>query len=156
MDLHKSFRMGAERLASAQYGEMHKEYGISEVDWALVTQEEHWTHEQMRQSRSVIASIVEVALTVVGMPPVPLPAQYVAAVIAIVVAPANRLVAAMKAPDTFDAFAASGLQETIEVKPATREQMMSLVIAYSGGFGGEPMPRVQGEVVEMTRKANEK
>lgn len=156
MDLHKSFRQGAERLASSQYGSLHKEFGISEVDWKLVTQEEHWTMEQMRASRAVIASVVEVALTVCGMPPVPLPAQYVAAVIAIVVAPANRMVAAMKAPDTFDAFAASGLQETVEVKPATREQMMALVVAYSGGFGGEPMPRLNSEVVELTRKANEK
>lgn len=87
MDLHKSFRLDAERLAGSQYGSLHKEFGISEVDWKLVTQEEHWTMEQMRASRAIIASVVEVALTVAGMPPVPLPAQYVAAVIAIVVAP---------------------------------------------------------------------
>lgn len=156
MDLHKSFRRGAERLAAASYGTTHKEFGISEVDWQLITQEEPWTAEQARASRSVVASVVEVCMTVAGMPPVPLPCQYVAAVIAIIVAPANRMVASMKAPDTFDAFAASGLQQECEIKPSSREQMMSLVMAYSGGFGGEPMQRVSKEVVELVKKENSK
>lgn len=156
MDLHKSFRLGAERLASGQYGTLHREFGISETDWRLLTQEENWTHEQARATRAIIASVVEVCMTVCGMPAVPLPAQYVAAVIAIVVAPNNRLIAATKAPDTFDAVAASGLMETVEIRPASREQMIALVMAYSGGFGGEPMPRVNSEVVELTKKANEK
>ena len=156
MDLHKSFRMGAELLAGSQYAKLHKEFGIAETDWLLITQEEHWTPSQQRTARAVIAQVVEVALQVSGMPPVPLPAQYVAAVIAIVVAPANRLVAAMKAPDTFDAFQASGLAQTVEVVPASREQMMSLVMAYSGGFGGEPAQRIDPSIVQLVKKGNEK
>lgn len=156
MDLHKAFRNAAEQLAGSQYGTLHKEHGISQVDWDLLTQNEDWTPQQARQIRASLAATVEVALTIAGMPPIPLPVQYVAATIAVVVAPCNRLVAATKAPDTFDAFAASGLNGMSEVQTATREQMLALVMAYSGGFGGEPMPRVDSEVVELVKKESKK
>jgi len=148
--------MGAEALASRQYGSIHREHGIMDADWRLLTQETNWTPSEARKIRSLLASVVEVCMTIAGMPPVPLPAQYVAATIAIVVAPANRMVAAMKAPDTFDAFSASGLNQEMEVKTTEREQMMALVMAYSGGFGGEPMPRLDEEIVELVKEANVK
>lgn len=136
-----------------QYGEIHRAHGISQADWKLITQEEFWTPEQYRSVRSLLANVVEVSMTVAGLPSVPLPGQYVAAVIAICVSPCNRIMAAQKAPDTYDAVVASGLQETFQVRPMPREQMVSLVLAYSGGFGGEPpMQRLNAEVVEMARK----
>jgi len=144
MDIHRAFRMGAEALAVGQsYNELHRSHGLLEPDWELLTQDQHWTPEQARQVRSILASVIEVSLTIAGMPPIPLPGQYAAAVIAIIVSPANRLVAAMKVPDTFDAVAASGLMETFEVRPMRPEQMVALVVAYSGGLGGEP---VRGEL----------
>ena len=92
-------------------------------------------------------------MTIAGMPAVPLPGQYAAAVIAECVSPANRLVACMKVPDTFDAVSASGVHDTFEVRPMRPEQMMALVLAYSGGFGGEPnADRLPGEVVEVVKK----
>ena len=93
------------------YAEVHRQYGLSEADWTLLTQDEHWSADQARSVRSILANVVEVAMTIAGIPPVPLPGHYVAAVIAIVVAPANRFVAASKSPDTFDAVLASGLFE---------------------------------------------
>ena len=157
-DLHAAFRMGAEHLVQGgfAYRELHREAGILEADWQLLTQKEHWTPDQARQVRAVLASIIEVCLTISGLPPVPLPAQYAAACIAIVVAPANRFLAAQKVPDTFDAVAARGLQEEIEIRPVRSETMFSLVMAYSGGFGGEPMPRLPREVNEMRKKGSTK
>ena len=139
-NLHHSFRLGAESLVrgSTKYTEIHRSYGITQVDWDLLTQEEPWTPEQVRQIRSILASIIEVCMTIAGLPPLPLPGQYAAAVIAIVVAPANRFLAAQKVPDTFDAVAASGLEGVIDIKPVKPETMFGLVLAYSGGYGGEP------------------
>jgi hypothetical protein len=157
-EIHTAFRRGATVLAEGQsYGAIHREMGLLEPDWNLLTREEHWTPAESRQVRSILANVVEVALTIAGMPAVPLPGQYVAAVIAICVAPANRLVACQKVPETFDAVAASGLHQDFEVRPMRVEQMMSLVIAYSGGLGGEPaVGRLAPEVVSIVKKESEK
>ena len=111
-DIHSSFRLGAESLVrgSTKYTELHRSHGISQADWTLLTQDEPWTPEQVRQIRSILAGVIEVCMTIAGLPPVPLPGQYAAAVIAICVGPANRFLAAQKVPDTFDAIAASGLE----------------------------------------------
>lgn len=157
-DLHLSFRIGAETLVRGgiAYTDLHRSHGISQTDWELLTQAAPWTPEEARSVRSILASIIEVCMTISGLPPVPLPGQYAAAVIAIVVGPANRFLAAQKVPDTFDAAAASGLEGAMEIKPMKAEQMFSLVLAYSGGFGGEPLPRVVAEVNELRKKANQK
>lgn len=157
--LHASFRLGAENLAVAncEYTEIHRSHGISQNDWDLLTRREPWTIDEGRQVRSVLASIIEVCLTISGLPPVPLPGQFAAAIIAIIVSPANRFFACQKVPDTFDAFAASGVHQTFEVKPMRSEQMMSLVMAYSGGFGGEPPNhRLDPEIKEVVKKENAK
>jgi len=158
LDLHQSFRRGAESLVHGThaYSAVHREHGISQVDWELLTDEQPWSVEESRRIRSVLAATIEVCMTVSGMPPVPLPAQYAAAIIAVVVAPANRMVAAMKCPDTFDAHTASGLMGTAQVVRPSTEQMMALVMAYSGGYGSEPMKRLDNEIVELVRKENKK
>jgi len=157
-DIHTAFRAGAVQLARGDaYGELHRSYGLLEADWRLLTQEEHWNPDDARRIRSILASVIEVSLTIAGMPAVPLPAQYAAAVIAIVVAPANRVVACMKVPETFDAVSASGLFENFEVRRAKPEQMIALVVAYSGGLGGEPpVDRLPVEVKEMMKKESAK
>ena len=152
-DLHRAFRSGAEILVGRTYGSLHAEYGISQVDWELITQDRMWTPQEATMARAILAQVTEVSLTIAGIPPTTLPVQYVAAVIAIIVSPANRMVACLKAPDTFDGVMASGLKGAVEVQPAERETIMGLVMAYSGGFGGEPMPRLDPEVAEM-RKEN--
>lgn len=157
-EIHTAFRRGATILAEGQsYGAIHREMGLMEPDWELLVQEEHWTPADARRVRSILAGVIEVAMTIAGMPAVPLPGQYAAAVIAICVAPANRMVACMKVPDTFDAVAASGLFGEFEIRPMRPEQMMSLVVAYSGGLGGEPpAQRLQGEVLEIMKKESKK
>lgn len=159
MDIHEAFKIGAKELAKAQceYTDLHKGHGIAEADWALVTQKENWTQEQARQMKTLLSGVTEVAMTIAGMPPIPLPGHYVAAVIAKCVSPVNRMIACMKAPDTFDADLASGIMQSHEVKPMSREQLMALVLLYSADYDGEPAAhKLPREVKETMKKENAK
>lgn len=158
MDLHNAFKVGARKLAQSEraYTDLHKAHGIEEAHWKLLTQSEYWTPDQARAIRSILANVVEVSMTIAGMPPVPLPGQYVAAVIATCVSPCNRMLACVKAPDTFDAAMASGFLGQPEVKDMEYQQLMSLTIAYSGGFPHEPPGEKLGaEILEAVAKENE-
>lgn len=154
MDLHSAFKYGARQLAKdhCQYGELHKGHGILEEHWRLLTQDEYWTQDQARQIRAILASALEVSMTIAGMPAIPLPGQYVAAFIVECVSPCNRYLAAIKAPDTFDAVDASGLLSQHEVKTMPREQIMALVLAYSGGYDGEPSATRIPKIVESRQE----
>lgn len=159
MDIHKAFRMGAEQLAQAhcKYTNLHKGHGIDPYHWEILTQQEYWSPEQARDMRSIIANVLEVSMTIAGMPAVPMPGQYLAALISEVVAPANRLLACTKAPDTFDAIAAAGLMETHVVKPMKVEQLMGLVLVYSGGGSQEPAPhRLPKDVAKVMTEHSKK
>lgn len=159
MDIHEAFKIGAKKLAyeSCKYTDLHKGHGIEEHHWLLFTQEENWTQDQLRQVRSILATVLEVSMTIAGMPAIPLPGQYAAAVIAECVAPCNRFLACQRVPDTFDAMDASGLLRTHEVKTMSVQQLMALVLAYSGGFPGEPGNlRLPREIAEQMIVENEK
>lgn len=154
LDIHRAFRVGARTLAkdNCKYTELHKGHGIDSHAWDLLTQDEVWSADEVRQMRSVLGNIAEVAMSIAGMPSIPLPGQYMAAVICEVVAPCNRFLAAMKVPATFDAVAAAGITESFQVKEMSTEQMMALVLAYSGEFPGEPEPhKVPKDVKEMMK-----
>lgn len=156
MDLHSAFKYGARKLAkdNCAYSELHKGHGIQEDHWRLLTSTEYWTQQEARQIRAILANAIEVSMTIAGMPAIPLPGQYVAAFIVEVVAPCNRYLAAIMAPDTFDAVDASGLLSTHEVKTMPREQMLALVLAYSGGYDGEPNASRVPKAVEATQAAD--
>ena len=149
MDLHSAFKIGARRIAKDEkrYTDLHKAHGIEQAHWELLTQREYWTPDQSRAVRSVLANVIEVSMTIAGMPAVPLPGQYVAALIAEVVAPCNYMIAAVKAPDTFDATDASGLTGQSEVKTMEYQQLMALILAYAGGYGDEPAEHVLDDLV---------
>lgn len=157
MDIHKSFRHGAQILAKGhcKYTSLHKGHGIDQAHWDLLTQDEYWSPDQTRQIRSILANVIEVSMTIAGMPAIPLPGQYTAALISEIVAPANRLLACTKAPDTFDAEAASGMMETSTVKDMGIQQLMSIVIAYSGDYTKEPAAHVlPAEIKQHMKKEN--
>lgn len=156
MDLHSAFKIGARRISKDEkrYTELHKSHGIEQAQWELLTQREYWTPDQARAIRSVLANVAEVSMTIAGMPAVPLPGQYMAALIAEVVSPCNYLIAAVKAPDTFDATDASGLIGPEEVNKMEYPQLMALVIAYAGGYGDEPGDRLPLEVTDKVVQAN--
>lgn len=157
MDIHKAFRHGAEILAqnNNKYTTLHKGHGIDQNDWDLLTQKEYWSPDQARSMRSIMASVIEVSMTIAGMPAIPLPGQYVAALIAEIVAPCNRLVACVKAPDTFDAEVASGIMGTVVIQDMKVQQLISLTMLYSSGFPDEPQAQVlPREVSEIMKKEN--
>jgi hypothetical protein len=160
LDIHQAFKIGARRIAKDEkaYTDLHKAHGIESAHWEMLTQKEYWSPDQARSVRSVLANAIEVSMTIAGMPAIPLPGQYAAALIAEVVAPCNWAIAANKCPDTFDAADASGLIGTSEVKPMEYQQILSLVMAYAGGFGDEPrdhkLPHVLAE--RMTQMNTDK
>lgn len=139
------FRQGAMVLATPamEYAEIHAQHGITHEEWRVATSPQLWSPNERRQVRSILGEIVQISVTIAGLPPLPLPGQYVAAVIVAVVSPCNRLVAAVRAPETYDALDASGLSGPVEIAPMTTEQMISLVLLYSGGLvGDEPRPLI--------------
>ena len=158
MDIHQAFKFGALQLArnEGKYSELHKAHGIDPYDWEIFTQQEYWTRDQAATIRTILAQVIEVSMTIAGMPAIPMPGHYAAAVIATCVAPCNRMVACMKCPDTFDAVDASGILGTSEIKTMSHEQVMALVLAYSGGFGGEPvahrLPKETSSKIERATK----
>lgn len=158
MDLHQAFKIGARRIAQDEkrYTELHKAHGIEQAHWNLLTQDEYWTPDQSRAVRSVLANVIEVSMTIAGMPAIPLPGQYVAALIAEVVSPCNYMIAAVKAPDTFDATDASGLLGGSEVRTMPYQQLMALIIAYAGDYGGQPHGHhLPNTVKQRVSEANE-
>jgi hypothetical protein len=159
VNLHDAFMIAAMKIAQEErkYLDLHKAHGIEQSHWELITQDEYWTADQARAVRSILANVVEISMTIAGLPPIPLPGQYVAAVIATVVSPCNRVLACMKAPDTFDALDASGLLSNAgeETKPMSPQQLLALTMAYSGGYKGEPISeRLPKKVAETVMIAN--
>lgn len=159
MDVMRMMCIGAMEIAAygKEHTPAHAAVGFSAEEWDLLTTPTPWTPEQRRQVRSVLAEAVSVTLTLAGLPSEPLPGQYVAAVIAQLVAPANRLVAAYRAPECFDAISASGLIAATEVRPMGPEQMVSLVVAYSSGVFTDVSTRwpraIEDEVLRRDKEA---
>ena len=135
MDVMRMMAIGA--MALAEFGRVHTAKhaaaGFSRAEWDLMIKPEPWTAAERRRVRAILAEAVNVTLELAGLPSEPLPGQYVAAVLATLVAPCNRLVAAHRVPETYDAESASGLKGPSEVLPMTSQQMVSLVMAYSAG-----------------------
>jgi hypothetical protein len=131
---HELFQAGARVLTSK--GRAHQahftEYGISQDDWDLLTSDTLWSSPEARRIPSILQACINAALTIANIPSQPLPGQYVAALICDVVAPPNRIVAASMAPDTFDAVSAAGVDQPVKIEPMRPEQMLGLVVAYSG------------------------
>lgn len=140
MDIHKAFQIGAQRLAedNCRYADIHKAHGIDQAHWDLLTSSEYWTAEESRQIRPIIQAVAEASMTIASMPALPLPGHYLAALIAHVVKPVNQLIACTKVPETYDAITAAGLDKETELQTMTYQQMTGLVMAYSGGYVGEP------------------
>lgn len=151
MDILRMFEAGALTLVSDQmdYTKRHAEAGFAKPDWDLLTQPEYWNADQARQVSSILAEACSISLRLAGIPAVPLPGQYVAALICKLVAPSNRLTAALRAPRTFEAESASGVSGPVAVQETSPEQMMSLVMYFSNALTADlPENGVDPRVVE--------
>ena len=136
MDMFSVFRSGAMALVSDdgryRYTDVHAAYGIPKPDWDLLRSKRPWKTDERMRARSVLSEILNVSMTIAGLPSQPLPAEYVAATIACVVHPCNVFVAATRAPEAYSALDASGLMGSVEIEPVKPETMFSLVIYYLG------------------------
>lgn len=156
MNLFNAFAAGARQLAAPQYSEIHAKYGISQGDWDLLTLPRPWTADERRQVRSILAECLSISMHIAGLPAMAMPGQFAAALIVHVVHPCNRLVAATRAPDTYDGELATGLRGPVEVSPMRIEQMLALVIAYSGEITGEPTRTENAELQRQVAREAKK
>jgi len=153
-NLFDAFRIGARQLAgpTRDYANLHAEHGLTKPEWDLLVQNDPWNVEQRRQAKSTLSECLQISLTLAGLPAMALPGQYVAACIVEIVSPVNRLVAAAKAPEAYDAVMASGLEtEESEIRPISPEQMISMVIAFSGFADAQPADQLDDNLQEHRR-----
>lgn len=136
---HSLFLLGANTLASVvktPYGPVQQEAGFTSDEWDLLTSVECWSKPEQMKMPSILSSAVSITLRTAGLPPVPLPGAFVAAVICKLVAPCNRLVAAASAPESFDVLSAVGLRSESVKVITSREQMYALVTYFSSAEFG--------------------
>lgn len=127
------FRQAALAIAGTNktYGSIHREHGLSKEDWDLLTQAEHWNVEQRTRATGTLHEVINISLTVSRLPVANLPAEYVAAMIASVVCPANLMAAAFSAPAAYDTAKASGmLGGEAKIEYVEGPQMLALVMQY--------------------------
>ena len=155
MDMLQSMALGAHALAEefgGKHARAYKAAGFTEAEWNLLTQNEMWTAAERRRVRSILKEAIDVSMTLAGMAAAPLPAHYVAAVVTKLVAPCNRLVAAQRTPEAYDAMAASGHKQPIAIEMVPQETMIALVMAYSSGvIDGVTVP-IYGERADDEEK----
>lgn len=152
--------LGAAQLAKdLKWGKVHERHGISRAEWELLTSPDEWSTAERRKIRNILGEVLTASLTIAGLPAAPVMGQYIAAVIALVVAPSNRIVACFCAPDNFDAGKASGLEGPVEIVRMEPEQLQGLVAAFSAASHfDEPHPRItqvpeETEAVSKARPA---
>ncbi len=132
------FLLGANELATSdiEYGSQQQSAGFTREEWELLTEPECWSKSEQMKVASILAAAVSITLRIAGLPAVPLPGAYVAAVICKLVAPCNRILAAASAPESFDAMSAVGLvSESVKVI-TSKEQMYALVVYFSSAEFG--------------------
>lgn len=132
------FLLGANALAVApiDYGPEQQAAGFTKEEWDLLTSTTCWSKPEQMKIPSIISSAISITLRTAGLPPVPLPGAYVAAVICKLVAPCNRLIAAASSPESFDIMSAVGVTgESLKVM-TTKEQMYALVVYFSSAQFG--------------------
>lgn len=154
-DPFKLMAVGAFQLGTlpVAYGDEHAALGFSRAEWSLITSEEGWLPAERRNVRSILSEAVNSSLERAGLASDPVPGQYVAMVICALVAPVNRLVAAARAPESYDAVVASGLFGPAELVDMPPWQMQSLVMAYSSGELVDIPQRSQVEKMVQERQA---
>lgn len=132
------FLLGANALwtMAIEYGVEQQEAGFSKEDWDLLVQAECWNNSERMKVASVLGNAVSITLRVAGLPAVALPGAFVAAVICKLCAPCNRLVAAMMAPESFDAMSAVGLTGESKDIITSKNQMLALVVYFSSAQFG--------------------
>ena len=137
-----AFSIGARQLARG-YTADRAAYGIREEDWELLTRDELWTPDDLRRIKSILTELVQISLTVAGLPATRLPGQFAAALIVEVVHPCNVVSACWRAPESYDAVNASGITKEVDITAMQPEQILAIALAFLGGDRTEPEPQIR-------------
>ncbi|MDE0684978.1 MAG: hypothetical protein OXI63_18810, partial [Candidatus Poribacteria bacterium] len=108
--------------------------GIHDAHLRLIRKDRLWNAAERQEVESILTSLLEVCNQRAGLPSMQLPAEYIACMIARVVSPCNRLVAATRAPRGYAGIKATGLTEEPVIETVEPEVMVALVVAFSGGY----------------------
>ena len=116
---------------------VHGRAGIGAADWEVLKSADYWTRQQADTARSAIDKLLSHSLAASGLPPIQVPAEYVAACIAVVIAPCNWMAACFAARNGLDGRTLvqgnGDLQQQREL--VSPERLFALVLLYSGEIG---------------------
>ncbi|QXP08666.1 MAG: external scaffolding protein [Arizlama microvirus] len=110
--------------------------GITEHEYSLVYDNKPWRREHLRTVMKVLNALTFGTLEAVGIPvKIVAPTEYVAAIVATFVAPANRMIAciwlATERQTGVGALQGAARHDTNEIKPSTADQLFALVCELS-------------------------
>ena len=108
--------------------------GIADQHMKMIRQHKLWNADERMQVDGILNEILNVSLNRAGLPQMELPAELIACMICKIVAPCNRLVAAVKAPAGYKGIKATGLTEEPVIESVDPQTMFAMVIAFSGGY----------------------
>ena len=132
--LFQMMRGGAAAIASlgGEFTAAHAEAGLLADDWAVLRSPKYWRREESIRSRAALSRLVEASFTLAGIPPVALPAEYVAATITEVVSPCNWIVAATQSQGALDGqvLATPTGDQQYQKETVSAERMIALVFQY--------------------------
>ena len=93
-----------------------------------------WNADDRMRAEGALSELLNVCNHRAGLPQIELPAEFIACMIARIVSPVNRVVAAQKAPRGYKGILATGLHSEPLIEDVEPETMIALVIAFSGGY----------------------
>ena len=139
---------------------IHGRCGIGAADWEVLRCKTFWTPRQVEVARVAIDKLLAHALTASGLPAIPLPAEYVAACIAVVIPAANWMAAAQAARAGLDGsmLVQSNGDATQQRELVSSERLFALILAYSGEVEGYIIgsPPAEPPLETPTSKATKK
>jgi len=110
--------------------------GITEHEYSLVYNKKPWRRQDLRTVMKVLNALTFGTLEAVGIPvKIVAPTEYVAAIVATFVAPANRMIAciwlATERQTGVGALQGAARHATNEIQPSTADQLFALVCELS-------------------------
>ena len=133
--------------------DVHGAVQISPQDWEILKSKSYWTPAQAREARTSIDKLINASLTLANVPPQPLSAEYIAAVMARVIAPCNWLVASNSGVQGLDGKQLASI--TGDDYPARKwvspERLHHLILVFSMNF--DVLPKQPTEEDQMIQEA---
>lgn len=148
-----AFELGVRTLIQSQDWIGYVNDGvIDKPTWKLLRQSTLWTKGQALQVGAALSKCISASFAHAGLPPVAVPAEYVAMLITRIVRPCNQLVAAYNAPKTFAARSALGQDSEYVLEDTPHWRMIALVMHYAAIEFDADLPKLEEGIEEAHRQ----